>query len=93
MLDHQQRDAVVAQRPDKLHDLLHLGLIERGHHLVEQQHFRTGAQRAREFDPGALRERQIAGLLVRYDFQADPIEACQRLASRRLHAMVQKARG
>jgi len=64
VLHHEQGHAVIAQDADQPHDLPHLGSIERRHHLIEQQHLGRSAKRARQLDPGALREREIARQFV-----------------------------
>ena len=64
VLDHHDGDAAFADRADHRHHVAHLGRIEAGQHLVEQQQLRLDRQRARELQPlapgdGEARGRQI----------------------------------
>lgn len=58
MLDHEDGDAVVADRPDHRNDVADLGRVEPGQHFVEKQKLRLGRQRARQLQALASGHRQ-----------------------------------
>ncbi len=58
VLDHHDGDAALADRGDDRQHVAHLGWVEAGQHLVEQQEPRLRRERARELEALAPRDRQ-----------------------------------
>jgi hypothetical protein len=71
VLDQQDGDAAVADRPHHAHDLRHLGRVQPRHHLVEQQQPRRGGERAGELETLATRDREVARAHVEHRAHAD----------------------
>ena len=64
MLDQQNGEPGVAiEALQDRHHAVGLGRAQARHHLVEQQEFRIGGQRARNFQPLAVGQRQRRGAL------------------------------
>ena len=71
VLDQEDGDAAIADRPHHAHDLRHLGRVEPRHHLVEQQQPRRGRERAGELEPLAAGDGEVAGAHVEHRAHAD----------------------
>ena len=61
MLDHHDRDAVGADARIRSIALEHLGRVQPGQQLVEQQQRRSCRQRARQLQPLAIDQREMLG--------------------------------
>ena len=59
------------RRPHQLDHAADLGLVEPGHHLVEQDELRLERERARDLQAAPLAQRQLAGADVGAVRQAD----------------------
>src|SRR6185436_16393249 len=85
VLDQQDRDSFIAQRADAAIELLDLLGIHAGSRLVEQHQRGPGGERAREFEPALLAEREIGGEFVALVRQIEELERAVDPGARAAH--------
>ena len=61
MLDHQERHAARIEPVDQVDHLRDLGRVEASHDFVEQDQFRLERERAGDFEPPPLAQREFGG--------------------------------
>ncbi len=89
---HQDRDPVVVEAGQQLHDLERPRRVEVARRLVRQQHARRGDDRARDRDPLLLPARQFGGRVVPPVGQPDLVQRGHRCLppGERLFAAIQQ---
>jgi hypothetical protein len=65
VLDHEERDAALADAADRVRDGVELVCSRPGRQLVDEEHLRRGRQRCGQRDEAALRSGQLERLRVR----------------------------
>ena len=93
VLDQQNCKASVAiQLFQDCHDAIGLGRAQPRHYFIEQQQFRISGQRARHFEPLAVRQRQRRGPLGAFFVKLKPTQHIVRMCARRNDIMTVEQR-